>query len=73
MTHPFPPHRSPNPMTDDTDTPFGRALAATVIATGGRLMCCDQPMKDVGECSQGCCDYYRCEVCGHHQTCEYGD
>ena len=27
--------------------------------------CCGQEMADDGGCSQGCCDDYKCEVCGH--------
>lgn len=26
-------------------------------------VCCEQPMEDNGECSDGCCDDYKCKVC----------
>lgn len=36
-------------------------------------MCCSQPMKDDGGCGQGCCDDYRCAVCGETIRIEWPD
>lgn len=36
-------------------------------------MCCGQPMKDDGGCGQGCCDDYRCEICGETIRIEWPD
>lgn len=27
-------------------------------------LCCGVPMKDDGGCSEGCCDDFKCGVCG---------
>lgn len=35
--------------------------------------CCGQPMADDGGCSDGCCDDYRCEACGHRVRIEWPD
>ena len=34
--------------------------------------CCGQKMKDDGECYEGCCDYFKCEVCSKRIRLEYG-
>lgn len=41
------------------------------VTTGPR--CCDTKMKDVGGCSEGCCDDYRCETCGYKVRIEWPD
>lgn len=28
--------------------------------------------KDIGECSDGCCDHFECPNCGHHWYSECG-
>jgi len=28
-------------------------------------------LEDIGGCSEGCCDYYRCKICGERITVEY--
>lgn len=35
------------------------------------LTCCGEPMTYTGSCSEGCCDYYRCKICGNKETIEY--
>ena len=59
-------------MADDT--------AREIETTTGRQICSpEHPMpkgdpgrwahtnvEDAGECSDGCCDYFRCKDCGHH-------
>lgn len=35
--------------------------------------CCGQSMKDDGGCSEGCCDDYRCGVCGKRLRVEWPD
>lgn len=35
--------------------------------------CCGQKMNDDGGCSQGCCDDYKCSVCGKEIRVEWGD
>ncbi|RTM07442.1 MAG: hypothetical protein EKK31_11830 [Hyphomicrobiales bacterium] len=35
--------------------------------------CCGAPMADDGGCSEGCCDDYRCETCGHTVRIEWPD
>ena len=35
--------------------------------------CCGQKMTDDGGCSSGCCDDYKCEVCGHTVRIEWPD
>lgn len=39
--------------------------------TGPR--CCGQPMSDDGGCSAGCCDDYKCDICGHKVRIEWPD
>lgn len=39
--------------------------------TGPR--CCGQPMNDDGDCGQGCCDDYKCTVCGYRCRVEWPD
>ena len=29
------------------------------------------PTLTCGSCSEGCCDYYRCKICGNKETIEY--
>jgi hypothetical protein len=35
--------------------------------------CAHENAEDAGECSQGCCDRYRCKDCGHTWTEEVAD
>lgn len=35
--------------------------------------CCGQKMVDDGGCSSGCCDDYKCTVCGKKIRVEWGD
>ena len=35
--------------------------------------CCGQKMARDGGCSEGCCDDYRCEKCGHRVRIEWPD
>ena len=35
--------------------------------------CCYQPMADNGGCAEGCCDDYKCEVCGKSIRVEWPD
>lgn len=35
--------------------------------------CCGQIMTDDGGCSDGCCDDYKCAVCGKTLRVEWGD
>ena len=35
--------------------------------------CCGQEMDDAGGCSSGCCDDYRCGVCGYEVRIEWPD
>ena len=34
---------------------------------------CGEPMEDVGGCPEGCCDDYRCRVCGKKIRIEWSD
>ena len=34
-------------------------------------VCCGQNMKDVGGCSEGCCDDFKCEVCDKRVRLEH--
>jgi len=34
-------------------------------------VCCDSPMEDDGGCSEGCCDDFKCKVCGKRIRLEY--
>ncbi len=38
-----------------------------------RPSCCGQPMTDDGDCGHGCCDDYRCDVCGKSIRVEWPD
>lgn len=38
-----------------------------------RPQCHGQPMADAGDCGQGCCDDYRCGVCGYKVRVEWPD
>lgn len=43
-------------------------------ANGGAVVgprCHGKPMKDVGGCSEGCCDDYQCEECGYKVRIEW--
>lgn len=33
--------------------------------------CCGLAMEDNGGCSEGCCDDYKCSVCGHKVRIEW--
>lgn len=35
--------------------------------------CCGKPMADDGGCSEGCCDDYKCKVCGYTVRIEWPD
>lgn len=35
--------------------------------------CCGDWMQNVGECSSGCCDDYKCATCGHSVRIEWPD
>lgn len=35
--------------------------------------CCGQIMADAGGCSEGCCDDYKCSVCGKTLRVEWPD
>jgi len=35
--------------------------------------CCGQPMQDDGGCSEGCCDDYKCGICGKRIRIEWPD
>lgn len=35
--------------------------------------CCGVKMTDDGGCSEGCCDDYRCDVCGYRVRIEWPD
>lgn len=46
------------------------------VLEGGHVRgprCCGAPMKDAGGCSEGCCDDYRCTVCGYKVRIEWPD
>ena len=46
------------------------------ILPNGKVMgprCCGQDMADDGGCSQGCCDDFKCEVCGYKVRIEWPD
>ena len=46
------------------------------ILEGGNVRgprCCGVAMADDGGCSEGCCDDYRCETCGHTVRIEWPD
>lgn len=34
---------------------------------------CGGKTKDDGECSEGCCDYRKCEACGYRYRIEWPD
>lgn len=34
---------------------------------------CDHIWVDAGECADGCCDKYKCVVCGKTEIVELGD
>jgi hypothetical protein len=34
---------------------------------------CREHAKDIGTCAEGCCDKYKCEICGHVWTEEVPD
>lgn len=46
---------------------------AIINADGGVTSprCCHEPMKDDGGCAEGCCDDYKCEVCGKRIRIEW--
>lgn len=49
---------------------------ATVDEKTGRVTGpwhCGQPMDDDGGCSEGCCDDYKCGVCGKRIRVEWPD
>ena len=58
-------------------TPFEAAMLAHNLTDADGTVhaptCCGQSMKDDGGCSQGCCDDYRCTVCGKTVRVEWGD
>lgn len=35
--------------------------------------CCGADMADNGGCLFGCCDYYKCNTCGHTTKIEWPD
>lgn len=35
--------------------------------------CCDHPMAEDSGCSEGCCDDYRCSICGYTVRIEWPD
>lgn len=35
--------------------------------------CCGKKMVDDGGCSEGCCDDFKCTVCGKNIRVEWGD
>lgn len=35
--------------------------------------CCGQAMADDGGCSEGCCDDFRCLICGYEVRIEWPD
>lgn len=35
--------------------------------------CCGAPIEDAGECSEGCCDRWRCSACKREWNVEVGD
>lgn len=35
--------------------------------------CCGEKMADDGDCGQGCCDDYKCNVCGYRTRVEWPD
>lgn len=35
--------------------------------------CCGKPMNDDGDCGMGCCDDYKCSVCGFRTRVEWPD
>lgn len=39
----------------------------------GRSRCCNAPIEDAGECSEGCCDRWRCSACKREWNVEVGD
>ena len=39
----------------------------------GRSRCCNAPIEDAGECSDGCCDRWRCSSCKKTWLVEVGD
>jgi hypothetical protein len=50
-------------------------LPGDVFAPNGIVhapVCCGQKMIDDGECSDGCCDYFKCRVCDKRIRLEYG-
>lgn len=54
-----------------------KALLAQSLTNGDGSVrtpqCCGQSMKDDGGCSEGCCDYYMCSVCGKRLRVEWPD
>lgn len=52
------------------------ALAQALINPDGSVRgprCCGQPMADDGGCSTGCCDDFKCDVCGKTLRVEWPD
>ena len=39
----------------------------------GKSKCCNAPIEDAGECSEGCCDRWRCSQCKREWNVEVGD
>jgi hypothetical protein len=53
------------------------ALLGVVLDNGDGTVrspkCCGQTMADDGGCAAGCCDDFKCEVCGKTIRVEWGD
>lgn len=39
----------------------------------GRPSCCGVEMQDDGGCSEGCCDDFKCSICGKNLRVEWPD
>jgi hypothetical protein len=57
------------------EAPAGYVPAKIDHATGHVKgpQCCGNPMADDGGCSSGCCDDYKCAICGHTVRTEWPD
>lgn len=55
-------------MTEDLVLP-GHFFTTDGVARSP--ICCEQKMEDAGECSEGCCDYFKCKICGKRIRLEH--
>ena len=61
-------------MTKQMPTP---SMLGAILDNGDGTVrsprCCGGKMTDAGGCSTGCCDYYRCALCGKRLVVEWPD